>query len=635
MGLGPLTEATGRATRASFVYFRLGRRTVFMSAVRSKFELIQSPPTCRPDRPARSAAVSQSSDPGMTRTSGDAPDPRDALNRPGAETRANAVDETDVDALARGAPPVLPGLIQRDGSTPAIPGYAVVRKLSSGGQGTVYEAIQISTQRRVALKVIRDGPLAHPANRRRLERGVRVLGQLRHPHIVGVIDTGVWDGSLYYVMDFVAGVSLDEYMQRHRSTSFDPNQSGHAGSTSLVRRSRADSRAERQSIRRMLTVFARICEALDAAHLRGVIHRDIKPANVFVDASGEPYLLDFDLAKILDDEFLPDAEFGQMTVSGEFLGSLRWASPEQVLRKPADIDLRTDVYSLGVVLYEILTGQFPYPVVGTRREIEDHILHAEPVKPRSIRRAIDDELETIVLKCLSKEPARRYRNAGDLASDVQNHLSGDPISAKRDSSWYMVRKLAERHRAATIVAVSVVAILLSSLVYVFFAWRVAEHEIQRRKAEEQKLSTATADLESSAVSAARAILAARTAQFRLFLAERAIGDADRARWAAAEIPQATVAEPVTPESLAAQLLLGDIDESAFTRAMPENAALLRAFALGEFHLGRKRLEEARRQFVKCETLSGPQWLRDEAAARLLRLTGAQDAELTSPDEEQP
>ncbi len=503
---------------------------------------------------------------------------------------------------------------------PSIAGYLFKRKISGGGQGLVFEAIQESTKRRVAVKVIRGGATSHPENRKRLKRGVRVLGQLHHPSIVGIVDSGIADGCLYYVMEYVAGVTLDDYVARMRSTSVGWSaEAGDGDSGTRSRRSRQEAKAERLAMHRLLTIFAKLCEALDVAHVKGVLHRDIKPANVLVDQHGEPHILDFDLAKILDGGFMPDEDFSAMTVSGEFLGSLRWASPEQVERKPSGIDLRTDVYSLGVVLYEMLTGQFPYPVVGTRREIEDNILHATPKKPHTIRKAVDDELETIVLKCLAKEPARRYRSAGDLALDIRSYLNGDPISAKRDSGWYMLKKLAVRHKAASTVALSVVVILMSSLTYVYFAWQYAlgesvkaEAAIKRAKSEAaDKLDTASRALKVRS----EALAARREMRFLWFLSEFRAGNMERALLAASEFK----AKGPKAEAVATAFLLGEIDADTLKQVMPTEAELLKTLVLAEWHSNEKRWNQASELYNACRVLDGPEWLKREAASRRAEL----------------
>src|SRR5262249_48569959 len=163
-------------------------------------------------------------------------------------------------------------------------------------------------------------------------------------------------------------------------------------------------------------LFAKICDGVNAAHLRGVIHRDLKPGNILVDDRGEPHVLDFGLAKLTQDADGTSAT-QVMTTTGQFVGSLPWTSPEQAEGRTESLDIRTDVYSLGVVLYQLLTGRFPYPVSGPIREVVHHIANTNPIRPSTIQRLIDRELETILLKCLAKAPDRRYQSAGELARD--------------------------------------------------------------------------------------------------------------------------------------------------------------------------------------------------------------------------
>ncbi len=320
---------------------------------------------------------------------------------------------------ARGAsssPDVMPPLSL---APDQFPGYEVVREIHRGGQGVVYQAIQLTTKRKVAIKVMHQGPFASASERRRFEREVEILAQLQHPNIVAVLDSGEVDGSFFYVMEYISGQTLDQYVQRAQP-----------------------------DLRSLLELLAKVCDAIHAAHLRGVIHRDIKPSNIRVDSSGEPHIVDFGLARVAGGSSSGGDGVAAMTMTGQFIGSLPWASPEQARGSPDAIDLRSDVYSLGVVAYQMLTGAFPYEVIGNMRDVLDNILRAAPRRPSTINRGINDEIETIVLKCLSKERERRYQSAGEIARDIRRYLAGEAIEAKRDSGWYVLRKAMGRHRTA-------------------------------------------------------------------------------------------------------------------------------------------------------------------------------------------
>lgn len=319
----------------------------------------------------------------------------------------------------------------------AFPGYDIVREIHRGGQGVVYQAVQLSTRRHVAIKVMHSGPFMGSSGRARFEREVQVLGQLDHPNIVGIHDSGVTtDGSCFYVMDYISGKPLDRLL------------------------------AEGQlPIRESLKLFAKICDAVNAAHLKGVIHRDLKPANIRIDKHGEPIVVDFGLAKLAIPDLDEEGSGKLMSMTGQFIGSLPWASPEQAEGSPSNIDVRTDVYSLGVILYQLLTNRFPYEVLGNMRDVLDNIVRAEPARPSTIRRKINDEVETIVLKSLSKQRERRYQSAGELGRDVHRFLEGQPIEAKRDSGWYVITKTLKRYRAPVAVAGgSLVALVVFAVV---------------------------------------------------------------------------------------------------------------------------------------------------------------------------
>ncbi len=313
---------------------------------------------------------------------------------------------------------------------PVLLGYDIRREVHRGGQGVVYEALQQSTGQTVALKVLREGPFAGGNDRQRFDREVSILATLNHRHIVRIIDRGAAAGSDYLVMDYVDGRPIDRYVREHDL-----------------------------SLRDRLRLFAEVCDAVSAAHQRGVIHRDLKPGNILIDSAGEPRVLDFGLAKTT-----ADGDVVHATQTGQFIGSLPWASPEQSLGQHSDVDVRSDVYSLGVVLYQLLTGQFPYTTVGDLSEVLNRIRTAEPIRPRTIEREIDDDTETIVLKSLQKDPTRRYQSVGELARDVRHYLAREPIEAKRDSGWYLLRKSLYRHRAATSIAAAFVIVVTGAAI---------------------------------------------------------------------------------------------------------------------------------------------------------------------------
>ncbi|MBN2562225.1 MAG: protein kinase [Phycisphaerae bacterium] len=361
-------------------------------------------------------------------------------------------------------------------SMPMIEGYDLVREIHRGGQGVVYEAVQTATRRRVALKVLLGGPFAGALSKRRFEREVELAASLRHPNIVTIHDSGITSGSYYLAMDYVEGLRLDQSVCRPRQAA--------AGTPNVAVPESGGKPPAFPAVSDILRRFQTICEAVNYAHQRGVIHRDLKPSNILVDAEGQPRLLDFGLAKHLEEG---KAEISRATVSieGQVIGTLAYMSPEQARGETRAVDIRSDVYSLGVILYELLTGEMPYEVCGPLDATLSNIASAEPRRPSAISREIDDEVETIVLKALAKDRERRYQTAGDLARDIGRYLDGDTIEAKRDSKLYVLRKALRRYRVPVVVAASFVILLAVGLVVISGLYFEADVERARARQAER------------------------------------------------------------------------------------------------------------------------------------------------------
>ena len=342
--------------------------------------------------------------------------------------------------------------------------YRIIRQLGAGGMGLVYEAEQQHPKRVVALKVIRGGRYVDDLQIRLFQREAQALARLRHPAIASIFESGrTDDGQHFFAMELVRGERLSEYMKRLDK-----------------------ERTPKDALEFKLHLFSRICDAVTYAHQRGVIHRDLKPANVFVQkpvassdssSAGLPgiKILDFGLARITESDV---AATSIVTSAGLIQGSLGYMSPEQASGNTDEIDLRTDIYSLGVMLYEMVSGRLPYDQEGKSVPESIRAISEDAPQPLTLpdgRRIPDRDLETIVRKALEKEPARRYQSISAFAGDLERYLAQQPIIARPPSTVYQLRKLISRHRAAVgFAAVLLVVLVAFAGTMTYQARRIAE-----------------------------------------------------------------------------------------------------------------------------------------------------------------
>lgn len=467
----------------------------------------------------------------------------------------------------------------------AIPGYQVVREIHRGGQGVVYEAVQESTRRTVAVKVLLEGQFAGERAKWRFEREVRLVAALRHPNIVVIHDSGITHGKYYFAMDYVRGQPLDTHVRLARCT-----------------------------IREIVGLFRQICDAVSYAHRRGVIHRDLKPSNILVNENGEPCILDFGLAKIVSDE-LAQSQAEVVSIAGSLMGTLRYMSPEQTLGSADAIDIRTDVYSLGVILYELLTGAPPYPTNTDLAKALDSIRGVTPPRPSKLCREINSELDCIILRALAKESERRYQSAGELREDLTAWLEGRPVNAKSDSSLYVLRKLAVRHYFHTLVLAALVASVFGFAGVTYHEMRQSQRTLQEKEISEANARMAWKGM-SKFFEEAQATLKQQSLGW--FLLEWSRGRLERAR----EIQKAVRAE--SPEYAAmAYLLDSRMADDELRKALPPRSEPMLHFIIGERQLKDGRPDEARREWQQSEQAdrSGGDWYARASAARLAQLAG--------------
>ncbi len=336
--------------------------------------------------------------------------------------------------------------------------YDIVEEIARGGMGVVYLARQRLLRRVVALKVLRSGDSASLEERERLLREAKAAAGLAHPNIVPIHEFSVHQGQPYFTMDFIEGNPLDRLLEKGPL-----------------------------NVRAAVTVIEAVGRAIAFAHARGIIHRDLKPGNIIIDTEGRPMITDFGLAV----ELVPEGE-GQrrMTTAGAVMGTIPYAPPEQAAGKIDQITERSDVYSMGAVLYEMVTGRPPFTGF-TQFELMRRVINQEPLSPRQFNPKVHRDVETIILKCLEKDPRRRYASAKAFADDCQSFLKGEVIAARPATLGYRCRRFLARRPLLTFLSACVVALSLA-------VWVGLDHFralAKEKEMTEQRLESSLAEVE--------------------------------------------------------------------------------------------------------------------------------------------
>ena len=327
--------------------------------------------------------------------------------------------------------------------------YELIEEIARGGMGIVYAARQLSLNRVVALKMILSGALASEANVKRFRAEAGAAANLRHPNIVAIYEVGEHQGRHYFAMEYIEGKDL----------------------AALTREQPLPPQLAAGYVRT-------IAEAVQYAHEQGTLHRDLKPSNVLIDERDQPHVTDFGLATRLDGG-------SDLTLSGQVLGTPGFMPPEQVAGRREAIGAACDVYSLGAILYHLLTGRPPF-AAGTMEETLRQVMQLEPAPPRLLNAGTPRDLETICLKCLAKPPRHRYATARELANDLGRFLRSEPIHARPVSAGEKFARLCRRHPAVTALTVAVgLLVLAGGLIYSRAALARMAERVQRQLAEDR------------------------------------------------------------------------------------------------------------------------------------------------------
>jgi tetratricopeptide (TPR) repeat protein/predicted Ser/Thr protein kinase len=434
-----------------------------------------------------------------------------------------------------------------EGGPASIGGYRILALLGEGGMGTVYQAEQKNPHRIVALKVIKPG-VSSDQLLRRFEQEAEALGRLQHPGIAQIYEAGTaetpFGSQPFFAMEFIQGASLTDYADAHRLNA-----------------------------RARLALMIQVCEAVEHAHQRGIIHRDLKPGNILVDQHGQPKILDFGVARVTDS----DAQATRQTDMGQLVGTLAYMSPEQVLADPLTLDTRSDVYALGVVLYELLSSKLPYATHGKAiHEVVQAIREEDPAPLSSFDRFYRGDVDTIVAKALEKDKERRYASAAELAGDIRRHLADEPLVARPPSAAYQLQKFARRHKALVAGTAAVFLALIAGLIA--STWEAVRARVAERTAVEQRQR---ADREAAAANAVRD-----------FLANDVLAQASAAKQSSASVKPDPEMKVRTALDRAATRIQGRFDQQPEVEGAIQDTIGQTYYELGLYPEARRHLDRA-------------------------------------------
>jgi tetratricopeptide (TPR) repeat protein len=465
------------------------------------------------------------------------PDERPSLAGEAADLRGFGFDGSDAwtQRLAEA---------EADAPLGALGAYELIDVAGRGAQGIVYRAREPETGRIVALKRLIGGPLASEPMRARFAREALVDAALSHPNVVGVYDVSDADGQPLLSMEWIEGAPIDRWAAREGGA--------------------------RRPIREIVEVFLKVCEGVRHAHQRGVIHRDLKPSNILVDASGEPHVLDFGLARLAG----PGSDAAtRLTRSEGFIGTLAYSSPEQLRGERDAIDVRCDVYALGVVLHQLLAGRLPFEDLGDLGAMVEAIRHTEPPRPSSLNAEVDADLDAVVARAMAKEQERRYQSVEALGTDLARWRDGLAVEARRGNRWYVLRKTLRRHRVVAIASALVVFSLAAGITGTTLGLVRAEQrraDAEAARTQTQQVSDFQAEMLSGIAPEAmgRGIRQRFREQVRAGLERQYIGEFPDRR---ARTPQEVEAELATFDQLAGLAQAPDVarrvmDEFVLARA---------------------------------------------------------------------